>query len=116
ELAACDVASAGELAALLGSLSRPLTGIVHAAGITDDGVIAALTPDRIETVLRAKAFAALHLHELTSRPGAPEPAMFVLFSSVAGTLGSPGQGNYAAANAFLDGLAEVRRRGGRAAL
>ncbi|HSK03863.1 MAG TPA: SDR family NAD(P)-dependent oxidoreductase, partial [Kofleriaceae bacterium] len=116
ELAACDVARRDSLASLLGALSRPLTGIVHTAGITDDGVIAALTPDRLDTVLRGKAFAALHLHELTSRPGAPEPAMFVLFSSVAGTLGSPGQGNYAAANAFLDGLAEARRRDGHAAL
>ncbi|HSJ99959.1 MAG TPA: SDR family NAD(P)-dependent oxidoreductase, partial [Kofleriaceae bacterium] len=116
ELAACDVASREELAALLGSLPRRLTGIVHAAGITDDGVIAALTPDRIDTVLRGKADAALHLSELTSRPGGPDPELFVMYSSVSGVLGGPGQGNYAAANAFLDGLAEARRREGRAAL
>ncbi|HET9620457.1 MAG TPA: SDR family NAD(P)-dependent oxidoreductase, partial [Kofleriaceae bacterium] len=111
ELAACDVGDRDALARLLACLPRPLTGVVHAAGITDDGVIEALNPERLDRVLRGKADAAWHLHALCG----DELAMFVMFSSLSGSLGAPGQANYAAANAFLDGLAHARRRAGLAA-
>ncbi|MGW2811540.1 SDR family NAD(P)-dependent oxidoreductase [Streptomyces sp. NPDC001450] len=110
-LAACDVADRDQLAALLAAVpeDQPLTAVVHAAGVLDDGVLDALTPARAETVLRPKVAAALHLHELTRDLGL---SAFVLFSSLAGTLGGPGQGSYAAANAFLDALARQRHADG----
>ncbi|MGR4882335.1 KR domain-containing protein, partial [Streptomyces sp. LARHCF249] len=108
---ACDVSDRGQVEALLASVpaEHPLTGVVHTAGVLDDGVIAAQTPERLAKVFAPKVDAVRHLDELTR--GLDLDA-FVVFSSASGVFGSAGQGNYGAANAFLDGLMAVRRAAG----
>ncbi len=110
-LVACDVSERSQLETLLGSISaeHPLGAVVHAAGVLDDGLVESLAPARLETAMAAKAKAAWDLHELTRDV---ELTDFVLFSSIAGSFGGPGQANYAAANAFLDALAQQRRAEG----
>ncbi|WP_142245480.1 beta-ketoacyl reductase, partial [Mycobacterium sp. IS-836] len=103
------------VAALIAGLPAqyPLKGVFHAAGLLDDGLIDSLTPDRVDAVLRAKVDGAWNLHELTAEL---DVSAFVMFSSMAGIVGASGQGNYAAANSFLDGLAAYRRAQGLAGL
>jgi polyketide synthase 12 len=108
---ACDVSDRRQLQELIDSVpvEWPLTGIVHVAGVLDDGLIEALMPEQLERVLAPKVDAALYLHELTRHM---DLSAFVLFSSFTATIGPQGQGNYAAANAFLDALATRRRAQG----
>ncbi|WP_340563422.1 SDR family NAD(P)-dependent oxidoreductase [Streptomyces sp. GSL17-111] len=109
EVVACDVTDPVALADAV--RGRRITSVFHVAGVLDDGVATALTPDRVAPVLAAKVTAARHLHELL-----PEVREFVLYSSVSASLGTPGQGNYAAANAYLDALARHRHARGLPAL
>ncbi|MDL5205420.1 type I polyketide synthase [Streptomyces sp. ALI-76-A] len=108
---ACDVSDRDQAQALLASISEehPLCGVVHTAGVLDDGVIGALTPRRLAKVFAPKVDAVRHLDELTRELHLDA---FVVFSSASGVFGSAGQGNYAAANAFLDGLMAGRRAAG----
>jgi mycoketide-CoA synthase len=108
QIAGCDAADRPALAKVIADISvqHPLSAVIHAAGVLDDAVVTSLTPERVDAVLRAKVDAAWNLHELTL--DTPISA-FVMFSSMAGLLGSSGQANYAAANTFLDGLAMHRR-------
>ncbi|WP_369226896.1 type I polyketide synthase [Streptomyces sp. R39] len=112
---ACDVADRAAVADLLAGMppAYPLTAVVHAAGALADGTVESLTGESLGRALRAKVGGAVNLHELTrERP----LSAFVLFSALAGTLGTGGQANYAAANGFLDGLAVLRRASGLAGM
>jgi len=114
EVAIADVSQRREVEALVASIAEtmpPLVGVVHAAGVLDDGLMAEQSWSRFAAVLGPKASGAWWLHEATK--ALPLQA-FVLFSSVVGSLGAAGQGSYAAANAFLDGLAHHRRGAGLA--
>ncbi|WP_461087883.1 type I polyketide synthase, partial [Streptomyces deserti] len=113
--AACDVADRGALAGLLAAVPEelPLTGVFHTAGVLDDGVLDRMTEESLRSVFRAKVRSARHLDELTADL---DLSAFVLFSSFAGVAGGAGQGAYAAANAWLDGLAEAREARGLPAL
>ncbi len=113
-IAACDVADRDQLQELLASIptEHPLGAVIHAAGVFDNALITDLQPESLDKVMAPKADAAHHLHELSADS---ELSHFLLFSSAAGLLGGPGQGNYAAANSFLDALAAKRRAQGLAA-
>ncbi|WP_336116601.1 SDR family NAD(P)-dependent oxidoreductase, partial [Streptomyces sp. PTD9-10] len=104
---ACDVSDRDALEGLLGEIvaERPLTAVVHAAGVGDSALTSALTRTQMDTVLAPKADAAWYLHELTR---GMDLAAFVMFSSAGGLVLTAGQGNYAAANVFLDALAARR--------
>ncbi|WP_415954523.1 SDR family NAD(P)-dependent oxidoreductase, partial [Streptomyces sp. KLOTTS4A1] len=108
---ACPTEDRAALAALIASIpaDTPLTAVVHTAAALDDALVDDLTPERLTHALRAKAEGALNLHELTRDH---DLSAFVLFSSLSGTVGAPGQGNYAPGNAYLDALAQQRRAAG----
>jgi NADPH:quinone reductase-like Zn-dependent oxidoreductase/malonyl CoA-acyl carrier protein transacylase/NADP-dependent 3-hydroxy acid dehydrogenase YdfG/acyl carrier protein len=111
-IAKVDIADRAQVENVIAEISAsgmPLRGIIHAAGILDDGFILQQSPERFRRVMAPKVEGALHLHELTK--GAPLD-FFVMYSSAAGLFGSPGQASYAAANAFLDALAHARRAQG----
>jgi polyketide synthase 12 len=114
-LVACDAADREALAKVIADIpvQHPLTGVIHAAGVLDDAVVASLTPERLDAVLGAKVDAAWNLHELTRDL---DVSAFVMFSSISGLAGASGQGNYAAGNSFLDGLAAHRRAQGLPAI
>ncbi|CAM5658265.1 SDR family NAD(P)-dependent oxidoreductase OS=Streptomyces tendae OX=1932 GN=GUR47_30605 PE=4 SV=1 [Streptomyces tendae] len=105
--AACDAADREALAGVLAAIpgDRPLTAVVHAAGVPEDGPLSAMTPGQLDRVLRRKAVVARNLHELTRHL---DLTAFVVCSSSAGTLGGPGRANTAAAEAYAEAL--VRHR------
>ncbi|MGC5562272.1 SDR family NAD(P)-dependent oxidoreductase [Streptomyces sp. FR-108] len=115
EIVACDVTNRDSVAELIDALPRehPLTAVIHCAAVLDDGVVETLAEDRVAPVLAPKVHGAWYLHELTEHL---DLSAFVLFSSVASVLGTSGQAVYAAANAFLNGLAESRRAVGLTAV
>ncbi len=116
QIRAVDVADANQLASLIGELAKadiPLRGVIHAAGCVEDGLLDNLSWAQFEKVFAAKVLGSWHLHRLTQDLPLD---FFVLFSSIASFIGSEGQGNYAAANTFLDSLAAHRRALGLAGL
>ena len=115
-VAPADVADPRQVAAVLRTIDEslpPLRGVIHAAGVLDDGILLQMDAARLRSVMAPKVSGGWNLHTLTA--GRPLD-FFVLFSSAAGVLGSPGQGNYSAASAFLDALAHHRQSQGLPAL
>ena len=114
-VAAADVSDPAAVADLVAGIdpAHPLTGVIHAAGVIDDGLITDLTPERLDRVWRPKAIGLANLHAATAEE---RLSFFVAFSSVAATLGSPAQANYAAANAYCDALMTRRHRAGQPGL
>jgi amino acid adenylation domain-containing protein/thioester reductase-like protein len=108
---ACDMADFQNLEQVMSTFSeaRPLRGVVHTAGLLDDGALQDLTPERFARVLAPKVKGAWNLHQLTQ---GMDMDLFLLFSSVSGIIGTPGQANYAAANTSLDALAHLRHAQG----
>ena len=111
DITACDSTDPTAINTLLGAIpaEHPLTAVIHTAGILQDATLAAMTEQQLHHVLAAKADSAWHLHQATAGMGL---SAFVLYSSVAGVFGAPGQGNYAAANCVLDALAQHRHTHG----
>jgi len=120
QVASVDVADERQIADFLAEYQRegfaPIRGVIHAAGVLDDRAVLQLDADALTTVIRPKVNGSWHLHHAFNGNGQAELDFFVLFSSAASILGSPGQANYAAANAFMDGLAHYRRQKGQPAL
>jgi short-subunit dehydrogenase/acyl carrier protein len=114
-IVACDVADRTALEGVINGISpeHPLSVVVHAAGVLDDGTIEALDGERLRRVMTPKIDAAINLHELTKGLDLSE---MILFSSFAGIIGSPRRASYAAANTFLDALAAHRRAQGLPAI
>ncbi|MCM6776660.1 type I polyketide synthase [Nocardia sp. CDC159] len=114
-IVACDAADRSALTTVLADIDarHPLTAVVHTAGVIDDALFFAQTDKQVETVFRSKVDAAWNLHELTAHL---DLTAFVMYSSISGVVGGPGQANYAAANSFLDALAQYRRVRGLPAL
>jgi acyl transferase domain-containing protein/NADP-dependent 3-hydroxy acid dehydrogenase YdfG/acyl carrier protein len=107
QVATADIAERRDLEQVFQTLPAPLGGVIHAAGVLEDGLLIGQEWDSFERVMAPKVTGAWHLHSLTAHLNLD---FFVCFSSVAAMLGSPGQGNYAAANAFMDALVHHRRR------
>ena len=108
---ACDAGDFHSIKAVVESFgqTRPLRGVIHAAGLVDNGVLSTLTPQQCATTFKPKVDGAWNLHCLTQNM---DLDIFMMFSSISGVLGMPGLGNYAAANTFLDALAHLRRSQG----
>jgi acyl carrier protein/short-subunit dehydrogenase len=108
--AAVDITNKEKLAQVIQECAKkmpPLKGVIHSAMVLDDALISKLTDQSIEDVMKPKISGCLNLHECTL----DQPLdFFVLFSSISSLIGNPGQGNYAAANAFLDSFCHYRKK------